>query len=149
MLQYICRLRSSPNNQGHIRYVVTSCMPSCFSINGLPQGELSTSAFRSLMGRGKLFRRYGKTRAFCGAILRDQITYTKQKKHHKGACHKAGFTCRNLVGRWLAAAENKRYMQRKRREINPRPTTKGVRTICSYSFSHALPCKVSCVTPYK
>jgi len=51
-----------------------------------------------------------------------------------GACHKAGFTYRNLVGRWLAAAENKRYMQRKRREINPRPTTKGVRTICSYSF---------------
>ena len=33
------------------------------------------------------------------------------------------------VGRWLAAAENKRYMQIKRREINPRPTTKGVRTI--------------------
>ena len=42
------------------------------------------------------------------------------------------------VGRWLAAAENKRYMQIKRREINPRPTTKGVRTIRSYSFSHAL-----------
>ena len=56
--------------------------------------------------------------------------------------HKAGFTYRNLVGRWLAAAENKRYMQRKRREINPRPTTKGVRTICSYSFSHDLPYKV-------
>ena len=33
--------------------------------------------------------------------------------------HKAGFTYRNLVGRWLAATENKRYMQRKRREINP------------------------------
>ena len=26
--------------------------------------------------------------------------------------------------------------------ITPRPTTKGVRTICSYSFSHALLCKV-------
>ena len=60
----------------------------------------------------------------------------------RGALHKAGFTYRNLVGRWLAAAENKRYMQRKRREINPRPTTKGVRTICSYSFSYALPRKV-------
>ena len=65
------------------------------------------------------------------------------KKHTKRcAFHKAGFTYRNLVGRWLAAAENKRYMQRKRREINPRPTTKGVRTICSYSFSRALLCMV-------
>ena len=27
-----------------------------------------------------------------------------------------------LVGRWLAAAENKRYEIKKRREINPRPT---------------------------
>ena len=54
---------------------------------------------------------------------------SNKKIHRRGACHKAGFTYRNLVGRWLAAAENKRYMQRKRREITPRPTTKGVRTI--------------------
>ena len=32
-----------------------------------------------------------------------------------------------IVGRWLAAAENKRYRIIKRREINPRPTIKGVR----------------------
>ena len=39
------------------------------------------------------------------------------------------------VGRWLAAAENKRYMQIKRREINPRPTIKGVRTISVLSLT--------------
>ena len=32
-----------------------------------------------------------------------------------------------IVGRWLAAAENKRYRIIKRREINPRPTITGVR----------------------
>jgi len=52
---------------------------------------------------------------------------SNKKIHRRGACHKAGFTYRNLVGRWLAAAENKRYRIIKRREINPRPTIKGVR----------------------
>ena len=43
----------------------------------------------------------------------------KEATAKRGAFHKAGFTYRNLVGRWLAAAENKRYMQIKRREIPP------------------------------
>ena len=70
-----------------------------------------------------------------GASKNESLPFRQTKKHPKrGAFHKAGFTYRNLVGRWLAAAENKRYMQRKRREINPRPTTKGVRTIVRTPF---------------
>ena len=63
---------------------------------------------------------------------------TKKERTWRGAFHKAGFTYRNLVGRWLAAAENKRYMQRKRREMNPRPTIKGVRAILFVLLFNAL-----------
>ncbi len=65
------------------------------------------------------------------------------KSTSTGAFHKAGFTYRNLVGRWLAAAVVNDINLIIRREINPRPTTKGVRTICSYSFSHTLPARYS------
>ena len=67
----------------------------------------------------------------------------KGKSTPRGAFHKAGFTYRNLVGRWLAAAENKRYMQRKRREINPRPTTKGVRAFVRTPFHTSCPARYS------
>ena len=49
----------------------------------------------------------------------------------------------NIVGRWLAAAENKRQSKRKRREMNSRPTKNEYEQFCSYSFSHALPVWVS------
>ena len=83
----------------------------------------------------------------CGvAQMANPFFSAKKKKteHPKGVPSiKQVLPAENIVGRWLAAAENKRYMQRKRREINPRPTTKGVRTICTYSFSHALPARYS------
>ena len=53
-----------------------------------------------------------------------RLFMTQKKNRRRNVFHKAGFTYRNLVGRWLAAAENKRYMQRKRREINPPPYNK-------------------------
>ena len=59
-----------------------------------------------------------------------------------GDFHKAGLPAENIVGRCLGAAATNSINLIKRREMPPRPTTKGVRTICSYSFSHALPCKV-------
>ena len=69
--------------------------------------------------------------------------YRKRKAPTQGESSiKQVLTAANIVGRWLAAAENKQYRERKRREMNPRPTTKGVRTFCSYSFLHILLCKV-------
>ena len=54
--------------------------------------------------------------------------FTTKKGTRTGVFHKAGFTCRNLVGRWLAAAVANNIKLINRREINPRPTIKGVRT---------------------
>ena len=51
------------------------------------------------------------------------------KRTPRCAFHKADLPAENIVGRWLAAAESNRYRIIKRREMNPRPTTKGVRSI--------------------
>ena len=42
---------------------------------------------------------------------------------------------RNLVGRWLAAAVTNSENPIKRREINPRPTTKGVLRMTEYGVT--------------
>jgi len=66
--------------------------------------------------------------------LRALLFPPMKKDSARGAFHKAGLPAANIVGRWLAAAENKRQSKRKRREMNPRPTKNEYEQFCSYSF---------------
>ena len=68
-----------------------------------------------------------------------RVLHLQNKKHFRsGAFHEAGFACRDYRRAVACCRRKQTAKQRKRREINPRPTIKGVRAICSYSFSHAL-----------
>jgi len=99
---------------------------SCGSQSDLRRARAGSALTAAVSARDSRFCPPGKNDRFCGHrearrgnaqhfLDRSIPLYSaKQKTIQRDTFHKAGFTCRN---------------------------TKGVRTICSYSFSHALPCK--------